>query len=229
LLIALLALPFSLFAKVERMEGEFGYKIAIRYPWKFLGFGIGSGAGQQRMRILIGNRSVYEKAKRKGNKSEKKPKKDEPISTESENVSEKTKRKGNKLKKDKPKRKFSDFVQIGKLLRGHIKPIMQFLKDILRYFIKKAHIEGDLEVGVSDPALMGMLYGMYWSVLWNKQHSLKINPNFLDATFSGWIEFEVYITLLSILFAVIKLAFKVPIIKIIRMSKQRKKQNMEVN
>jgi len=201
LLIALLALPFSLFAKVERMEGEFGYKIAIRYPWKFLGFGIGSGAGQQRMRILIGNRSVYEKAKRKGNK----------------------------LKKDKPKRKFSDFVQIGKLLRGHIKPIMQFLKDILRYFIKKAHIEGDLEVGVSDPALMGMLYGMYWSVLWNKQHSLKINPNFLDATFSGWIEFEVYITLLSILFAVIKLAFKVPIIKIIRMSKQRKKQNMEVN
>jgi len=231
-LIALLVFPFSVFAKVQRMEGRFGYQLAIRYPWKFLGFGIGSGAEQRGMRILLVNKSVYEKSK--GKKSKKKSKKDEALSTES--VSEEGKPEKKKVKKEskkeKSKREFRDFIQLGKLIRGNVKPIIQFLKDILRCF-KKARIEGDLEVGVSDPALMGMLYGMYWTVMWNRQHKVKIEPNFLDTTFSGWAEFEVYITLLPILFAVIKLAFKVPIIKIIRLSKKRKKnneiQNMEVN
>ena len=237
LLIALLVLPFSLLAKVERMEAKVGYQIAIRYPWKFLGFrytfgtqpggfGMGSDAGQRRMRILIGNKSVYEKSKRKGKKPKKKPQKDEPISTENENISEKPKGKKRKrskeLKEDKPKRKLSDFWQIWDLIRENAKPVMYFLKDILGCF-KKARIAGDLEVGISDPALMGMLYGMYWAIPWHKQHGLKVNPNFIDATFSGWIEFETYVMLLPILCAVIKLAFKVPIIKIVRMSRQRKR------
>jgi hypothetical protein len=232
LLIALLILPFSIFAKVERMGEKFGYQLAIRYPWKSFGFGMDRDAGQQRMRILIGNKSVYEKNKREG----KKAKKYKSISAENESVSKEAKREKKKTKKkskkEKSKTKFSDFVQIWQLLRGNIKPIIQFLKDILRCF-RRARIVGDLEVGISDPALMGMLYGMYWAVLWNKQHNLKINPNFLDATFSGWVEFEIYITILPILFAFIKLAFRMPIIKIIRLVRQRKStkkktQKMEV-
>ena len=225
LLIVLLVLPFSLVAKVERMEAKVGYQISIRYPWKFLGFGMGSDAGQRRMRILIGNKSVYEKSKRKGKKKPKKSKEDKPISTGDKSVDEKPKdkrKKPKKPKKDKPKRKFGDFVQIWELIRGNARPVMQFLKDILRC-LKKTRIAGDLEVGISDPALMGMLYGIYWAILWNKQHDLKVNPNFIDTTFSGWVEFETYVILLSILCAVIKLAFKVPIIKIIRMSKKRKR------
>lgn len=216
LLIALLVLPFSILAKVERLEANVGYQIAIRYPWKFWGFALGKDAGQWKMRILIGNKSIYEKLKRK-----KKPKGDKPTLIESESISEKGKSGGKKFKQGKPKRKFGDFVQIWELIRKNAKPIMQFLKDILRC-LKKACIGGDLEIGVSDPALMGMLYGIYWAILWNKQQDLKIKPNFVDTTFFGWIEFETYIILLPILYAFIKLAFKVPIIKLIRVVRQRK-------
>jgi len=222
LLISLLVLPFSLSIKVERTETTVGYQIAIRYPWKLIGIGLGRDAGQRKMRILIGNRSVYEPKRRekktsKGkSKKEKKPQKDKKLQKEK------------KSKKDKPKRKFGDFMKYSGLIREIARPAIQFLKDILRC-LKKARIAGDLEGGISDPALMGILYGVYWAIPWRKQHDLKVNPNFVDATFSGWVEIETYVTLLSISYAVIKLAFKVPIIKLIRMRRQKKTGMEETN
>lgn len=209
LFVALLVLPFSLSIKAERTETTVGYQIAIRYPWRFLGFGIGRDAGQKKARILLGNKGVYE---RPGKEEEKKEKGGEP-----KKKSKKDKPEG----KDKTKRKFGDLMQYAGLMREIARPAIQFLKDILR-LLKKARIAGDLEVGISDPALMGMLYGFYWGIPWRKRHDLKVKPSFVETTFTGWLEVESYVTLISILYAVIKLAFRAPIIKLIRLRRRRK-------
>ena len=209
LAVAVLFLPVSISVWVEHIQEQpqgllSNYRIAIRWPFSLFGIVIHSGGAGRSSQLVFGKKVLRQWEKGKARKRE----------------SEKTKKRENgkarkrEKKKKTAKEKFAGirtFWENRGLASEVLRPIVRFLKRITRC-IRKIRLSGDVEVGVSDPALMGFLYGIFLATVGYRQFldELKITPNYVDTVFEGWIQFSVIVTLSRIPWALPLLIITLP-------------------
>ena len=124
------------------------------------------------------------------------------------------------------KKKKSDWTKVQTfwenkgLVKEVLLPFIKFLKRIFHCI--KFRFSGDVELGFSDPALMGFLYGIFWATFSyiKALQELKITPNYVDTVFEGWIQIKVTIALSRVLFALLLLIIALPKIKLWRLKKK---------
>ncbi|MBD3184660.1 hypothetical protein GF312_20435 [Candidatus Poribacteria bacterium] len=198
-------MPFSVQASGERWEENFRYSTFFYWPWRLVGIGVKRDEEGKYTQFLIGNRCITKRE---------------------------TKKKKKKKNKEKGKTKFSDFLKRRTLFTDLIRTALRFLRDLLRSFYG-TRVSGQLEVGISDPAAMGMLSGVLYSISPRGVifGGLKIYPNFIDTVFTGEVNFKTSILPARIYYAILKLIFRLPLIYLLGMLRKsrRKKRNKEDN
>jgi hypothetical protein len=208
-LIALLAIasliPFSLCAQGVRLDDSSGFRAAFHWPWRTFGVGVNRNKQGFYIQLLCGNRCLYERKRQK--KPGKKKKKEE--------------------KKEKKKSTFS-LLRDRVLLVQLIKAGLRFLRDLLLCF-RRPRLAGDIEVGFSDPAAMGMLCGIFYAVSSRGMmlDELRIRPSYVDTTFTGQVDFDTGARPASLAFAFIKLIPRLPIGGLLRLLKRRRRAAKE--
>ena len=208
--IALLAiaslLPFSLHVNGARIEQtslpvskSFSYRAAFHWPWRTFGVGIRRDIQGHYIQLLCGNKCLYERKKRK-----------------------KTRKKKEK-KKEKSKGSFN-LLRDRKLLSQLIKAGLKFLRDIFSC-LQRPQLAGDIEIGLSDPAAMGVISGLLYAISPKGMmlDDLKIRPNYVDSIFTGEIDFSTGARPARITIALIKLVFCLPIKGLLGLLRHRKK------
>jgi len=212
---AVLFLPVSISAWVEHIQDTTNYRIAIRWPFSLSGVGIYGGVAGRSLQLLFGEKILY-KWKRKNSKHK-------------ENRSDFKKIKSEKRRKKTAKEKFSGiqtFWENRELASEVLCPFVRFLRQIIRC-IKRFRLSGDVEVGFSDPALMGFLYGIFSATVGYSRFfdELKITPNYVDTVYQGWLQFSVILTLSRISWAMLELIITLPKRKLWKLIKSRRKRN----
>ena len=214
LAIALSFVPFSVYIKLKpslgavNNNGGFGYQTVLYWSWRLLGIGFGKDSHGQTTQLLFANKCIYKRKKleKLEGEKEKKPKK----------------------KKEKSKKKFSeiDFRLLldRELIKQLISVVLSFLRDIIRC-IRRPHLTGDVELGFSDPAAMGVISGFMYAISPKGMvlDDLRIRPNYVDAIFYGELEISTGVQPARVLGAFIKLLFRLPKRKLWRIFRSKKK------
>jgi len=124
-----------------------------------------------------------------------------------------------------------DLLREKELLSRVMSAGLKFLGDSFSCF-RNPHLTGEIDLGFGDPALMGIFTGFVYSISPRGMvlDRLVIRPNYVDATFMGEVTFDVSIQLFFIILAFIKLLFRLPIIRLIKLVRRKKSstKKMEV-
>ena len=92
---------------------------------------------------------------------------------------------------------------------------------------------GDIEIGFGDPAAMGIVSGFVYAVSPRGMilDDLRIKPDYVNATFTGEVDFRTGALPARIIAVIIKLLFRLPIIGLLRLIRRRRKakRKEEVN
>jgi hypothetical protein len=198
-------LTFSICVKSAISNEGFSYCAIFHLPLKIFGIGICKDKQRSYTQFLYGDKCLYERESHK--KTRKKQKK------------EKTKK--------KKKANFSLFWDT-KLFEQLIKAGLKFIRNLL-FALHRPRVAGDVEIGFSDPAATGMLSAFLYSMSPNGIlfDNLKIRPNYVDIAFTGKVDFSTGVRPARITIELIKLLFNLPIKKLFRLYKRRKKGSKE--
>lgn len=200
-------LPFSLHVKGAR-KSDFSYQVSFQWPWRAFGVGVRRSADGRYFQLLWGNRCLYERKRRK-----------------------KTSEKKTREKKEKKPGGFNLFRD-RKLLSQLIRAGLRFFRDLLSCF-RRRRLAGNIEVGIGDPAAMGILSGLVYAVSPNGMalDDLRITPNYMDATFTGEVDFSTAVQPARVIIVFIKSIFYLPIRELLRLFRRTKRaaKKKEVN
>jgi len=215
LLVVASMLPFSVHVQGERKD-SFSYRTSFRWPWRTFGIGIRRDAQGRYIQLLCGDRCLYERKKRKKTKKkEKKEKKEEKGKTE-----------------EKRKMGFLDLLRNRDIMLQLIKAALRFRKDLFMCF-RRPRLAGDIEIGFGDPAAMGIISGFVYAVSPRGMvlDDLRIKSDYVNVTFTGKVDFSTGARPSRIITAIIKLLFRLPIIRLLRLLRRRRKakRKKEVN
>lgn len=205
-LIVLLAtaslLPFSLYIKGVRYE-SFSYLTAFHWPWKALGIGIRRDAHGHYIQLLCGDRCLYERKRR---------------------------RKPRKKCREREKKKEGAFnlLRDGRFLIQLIRSGLRLLRELLSCF-QRPQLTGDIEVGVADPAAMGIISGFLYAISPRGMmlDDLRIRPNYIDATFTGKMDFSTSAQPARIIVVFVRSLFYFPIRGLLRLLRRRRRTARE--
>jgi len=197
-------LPFSVHLHGERKD-SFSYRTSFRWPWRAFGIGIRRDAQGRYIQLLCGDRCLYERERRK--KTKKKEKTEEKGKTEG-----------------KRKMGFLDLLRNRDIMLQLIKTALRFRKDLFMCF-RRPRLAGDIEIGFGDPAAMGIISGFVYAVSPRGMvlDDLRIRPDYVNVTLTGEIDFSTGARPSRIITAIIKLLFRLPIIRLLRLLRRRKK------
>lgn len=227
LAVAVLLLPISISAWVEHIQKQpqrSNYRIAIRWPFSLLGIVIYRDGAERSSQLVFGKKVLHQWTGKK-KKHHKEVRSDSREKKERQRGKEENGQEGRKVKTLRDKwAVIRTFEENRGLVSEVLRPIVRFLKRIIRC-IRKFRVSGDIEIGVSDPALMGFLYGIFWATVGYKQflNELKITPNYVDTVLDGWIQFSVFVTLSRIPWALLFLIIALPKRKLWKLEKKRDK------
>lgn len=206
-------MPFSVYVRLKpslgavNNNGGFGYRTVLYWPWRIFGIAFGKDSQGQTTQLLLGDRCLY--------KREKQEKKKKP-----------------KEKKKETGKKFGlGLLRDRELLRQLIDTALKFLRDIIRC-IRRPQLAGDVEVGFSDPAAMGVISGFIYAISPRGMvlDDLKIRPNYVDTIFAGELDISTGVQPARIIGAFIKLLFRLPKRKLLGILRHRRKTaKQEVN
>lgn len=218
ILLTVLFLPFSIYIWIEHVKDKINYRIAIKWPFSLFGVSIYRDKGRKEKQLLLAKK-VLRQLKREKRKHKKEPETEKKEKKEEDKETKRKKKKGDKKKKT-DWAKIQAFWENKGLVKEVLFPFTKFLKRIVRCI--KFRLSGDVELGFSDPALVGFLYGIFWAVVsYNSSfHQLKITPNYLDTVFEGWIQIKITITLYRILFVLLLLVIALPKRRLWRLKKK---------
>jgi hypothetical protein len=201
-LIVLLAiaslLPFSLRVRGSRYE-SFSYRTAFHWPWRALGIGVCRDAQGLHIQLLFGHRCLYERKKRG---------------------------KPRKKRKEKEEKKAGAFnlLRDRRLLIQLIRSGLRFLRDLLSCF-QRPRLAGDIEVGLADPAAMGIISGFVYAVSPRGMmlDNLRIRPNYIDVTFTGEVDFSTGARPARVIVVFVRSLFYFPIRGLLRLLRRRRR------
>ncbi len=195
LAIILSLMPFSVYVKLNASLGDkdndtgFGYQTAVYWPWNVFGVGFRKDYQARFIQLLLNNWCFYEREMRVKGK---KPKKE--------------KVKGFNLLRDR------------ELLSQMIRAVLKFLKDLITC-LRRPRLAGNIELGFSDPAAMGIISGFIYAISPNGMalDDLRIRPNYINAIFSGEVGISTGAQPARIIGAFIKLLFRLPKRRLLRL------------
>lgn len=204
-------LPFSLHVQGER-EDSISYRTSFHWPWRFFGIGIRRDAQGRYIQLLCGNKCLYERKRRKKTKKE-------------EGVEEKkAEKKGTKG--------FFELLRNRDILVYLTRTALRFLRDLFLYF-RRPRLSGNVEIGFGDPAAMGIISGLVYAVSPRGMalDDLRIKPNYVDVIFIGEVDFSTGVVPARVVTAFTKLLFRLPIIRLLKLLRERRraKKEKEVN
>ena len=214
-------LPFSLHVQGER-EDSISYRTSFQWPWRFFGIGIRRDAQGFHIQLLCGNRCLYERKKRK------KTKKEEGTKEKKEKEKTQEKHKEEKKAEKKGKKGFFDLLRNRDILVQLTRTALRFLRDLL-LCLRRPRLSGDVEIGFGDPAAMGIISGFVYAVSSKGMvlGDLRIKPNYVDVIFTGEVDFSTGILPARVVTAFTKLLFRLPIIRLLKFLRRRRKAKKE--
>jgi len=118
------------------------------------------------------------------------------------------------------------------ILLNLVETALRFCKDLFMCF-RRPRLAGDVEIGFGDPAAMGIVSGLVYAVSPRGMvlDDLRIKPDYVNATFTGVVDFSTGALPARIITVIIKLLFRLPIIRLLRLLRRRRKakKKREVN
>jgi len=197
LLVTASLLPFTLYVKGVRYE-SFSCRTAFHWPWRALGIGIRFDAYGRHIQLLCGERCQYERRRRR---------------------KQRKRRKGREEKKEGA----FNLLRDRKLLIQLIRSGLRFLRELLSCF-QRPQLTGDIEVGVADPAAMGIISGFLYAISPRGMmlDDLRVRPNYIDATFTGELDFSTSAQPARIMVVLVRSLFYFPIKGLLRLLRRRR-------
>ena len=220
LLIIISLLPITFRAAFSLLENRRSYTVSLHWVWQAFGVAVQKDSQGFCVKVLFGNRSIFEKRK-----ASRKSKANKRSTRKGEEEQEKTgKTKGKKKRKTASERqwKIIDLLYERQLLRQCIDAALSFMGD-MRSGIRHLHLSGELEIGFSDPFLMGILVGFLYAIspAGMMLDRLRIIPNYVDDVLTGETSLSVSILPASIGVATMKLIFRLPKRYLLKLRKRR--------
>ncbi|MBI1926432.1 DUF2953 domain-containing protein [Candidatus Poribacteria bacterium] len=207
LLLMVLVLPLSGYSQVHIQDGQFNW--TWRLMVLFNSFGVMGGLGTS-PRWIVAGRERQPKSK---------PQKASPDAvakapaTDTHAETQKAEEPETKHAKRSEGRRFPP-----QLLWTYRRSLLRFLKRL--FSTLHLQINGNLTLGLEDPAWVGMLCGSYWALLGKYAQRLYMRWNYVENVCEGQVTIQAHIRLVEILWVVIRFAWELPLIRIWRAIKK---------